>query len=107
MSDSIGTFAGGDTAWIVQMQVGSAALEKRGDWQIAAGYRYVESDAVIDGFCDTDFGGGGTNLKGYTIGGSVALSPNIWVALKWLSAQSIAGPPYKEDVIQFDLNGKF
>ena len=31
------------------------------------------SDAVIDAFTDPDFGLGGTNLKGYTVGGSWAL----------------------------------
>ena len=50
------------------------ALEKFGDWQAAVGYRYVESDAVVDGFTDSDFGGGGTNVQGFTIGGNVALS---------------------------------
>lgn len=107
LSDTIGSFAGGGTAWTIQATVGSAALEKRWDWQIAAGYRYIESDAVIDGFTDTDFGGGGTNLKGYTIGGSLSLSANFWISAKWMSAQSVAGPPFKDDIFQFDLNGKF
>jgi len=107
VSDSIGAFVGGDTAWIVQMQVGSADLGKRWDWQLFGGYRYVESDAVVDGFNDSDFGGGGTNLKGYTIGANLALSKNVFVGVRYLSATSIAGPPFKEDIVQFDLNAKF
>ncbi len=107
LSDSVGAFVGGDTAWIVQMQIGSADLAKRWDWQIFGGYRYVESDSVIDGFNDSDFGGGGTNLKGYTIGGNLALSKNVFVGVRYLSATSIAGPPFKEDILQFDLNAKF
>jgi hypothetical protein len=107
LSDSIGAFVGGDTAWIVQMQVGSADLGKRWDWQIFGGYRYVESDSVVDGFNDSDFGGGGTNMKGYTIGGNLALSKNVYLGIRYLSATSIAGPPLKEDIVQFDLNAKF
>ena len=65
-----GPFVGGDTGWMVNLRVGKAALEKRWDWSVAVGYRYIETDAVVDGFNDSDFGSGGTNLKGYTISGS-------------------------------------
>ncbi|MDD5200593.1 MAG: putative porin [Terrimicrobiaceae bacterium] len=107
VSSSVGPYVGGDTAWIVQMQVGSESLSRRWDWNISGGYRYVESDAVVDGFNDSDFGGGGTNLKGFTIGGNLALSSNVWFGIRYLSASSIAGPPFKEDIIQFDLNARF
>jgi hypothetical protein len=102
-----GPFVGGDTGWMVNLRVGKAALEKRWDWNVAVGYRYVETDAVVDGFNDSDFGLGGTNLEGYTISGSVALASRVWLNLRWLSANSIAGPTYKNDIIQFDVNAKF
>ena len=104
---TIGDFAGGDTAWIVNLNFGSPVLQKRWDWNVNVGYRYVESDAVIDGFCDSDFGGGGTNLKGYTLGGGLGLSSRVWLAVRWMSADSIAGPAFKDDIIQFDINAKF
>ena len=71
------------------------------------GYKYIQSDAVVDAFNDSDFGLGGTNLQGYIVGGSLALSPKVWIRLRYLSADSIIGPTYKADVFQFDLNGKF
>jgi hypothetical protein len=106
---AVGSFAGGNTGWIVNLTVGSAALQKRWDWTVSLGYRYVESDAVVDGFTDSDFGAvtTGTNLKGYTISGNLALSPNVWVGIRWMSADQVAGPPLKDDVLQIDLNGKF
>ncbi|XHR28638.1 MAG: putative porin [Chthoniobacteraceae bacterium] len=104
---SLGDYVGGNLGWLVNLNFGHPALEKRWDWNLNVGYRYVESDAVIDGFCDSDFGGGGTNLKGFTLGGGLGLSKRVWVALRWMSADSIAGPTYKEDVIQFDINAKF
>ena len=106
-SGDLGSYAGGDTAWILTLNFGHPVLEKRWDWNLNVGYRYVESDAVIDGFCDSDFGGGGTNLKGYTLGGGLGLSSRVWLALRWLSADSVAGPAYKEDIIQLDINAKF
>ena len=103
----ISSFAGGDTGWIMGLKAGCAALENRWDWNVFVNYRYLESDAVVDGMNDSDFGGGGTNLKGYTIGGAVALSPRVSLGLRWLSATAIAGPTYKNDILQFDINGKF
>jgi hypothetical protein len=108
-SGAVGSFAGGNTAWIVGLKVGSAALEKRWDWSLSVDYRYLESDSVVDGFNDQDFGTplSGTNLKGYTVGGMLALSSRVSLGLRWMSANAIAGPTYKNDMIQFDLNAKF
>ena len=100
-------FQGGDIGYLVNLQIGHASLDQRWDWNVSIGYRYVESDAVVDGFTDSDFGGGGTNLKGYTLGGNLALSRRVWVGLRLLSADSIAGPTYKNDIFQLDFNGRF
>jgi hypothetical protein len=108
-SGAVGTYAGGGTAWDIGLQVGKAAMEKRGDWQLGLDYRYIESDAVVDAFNDADFGAPlyGTNLKGFTIHANLALSKNIWLGVWWMSADSIVGPQFKSDVLQVDINGKF
>ncbi|MGI9087060.1 MAG: putative porin [Chthoniobacterales bacterium] len=104
---ALGRFVGGDTGWVVGVRVGTPALERRWDWNAAVSYREVESDAVIDGFNDSDFGLGGTNLKGYTISASLAVASHVALSLRWLSADSIAGPTYKSDVLQLDIGAKF
>jgi Putative porin len=104
---ALGPYLGGDTAWLVALTVGDVAMQKRGDWSVTLGYRKVGSDALIDGFCDSDFGGGGTNFKGLTFMGNYALSSRVWLGLRWMSANTVAGPVLKNDIIQFDLNGKF
>jgi len=103
------SFIGGDNAWIVKLNLGKVALEKLWDWNLSLSYRNVESDATVDGFTDSDFGGSlaGTNLKGYTLGANLALSPQVWVGARWMSAQSVAGPTYRNNIFQFDLNAKF
>jgi len=102
-----GAYQGGDTAWFLAFQIGDPALDKFGDWQAGFGYRYVESDAVVDGFTDSDFGGGGTNVQGFTFGGNFALSPNVRCGVRWMSSNAITGPPLSCDILQFDLNAKF
>ncbi len=100
-------FQGGDMAWNVAFQFGNPALEKFGDWYGSFGYRYVESDAVIDGFTDSNFGRGATNVQGFTLGGTMALTPAVRVGLRWLSSDEIDGPPISTDTFQLDLSTKF
>jgi len=102
-----GAFAGGDTAWYLGLRAGHPVLQKRGQWQAGVNYRYIESDAVIDGFNDSDFGLGGTNQKGYTLWGTYATSARTSLSLRWMSASEIAGPPLKSDIFMIDFGGKF
>lgn len=107
LSDTIGAFEGSPTAWLVELRVGTPALAKRWDWNVNLGYRYIGSDSVVDGFNDSNFGLGGTNMQGFTVGGSLSLSSNVWVSLRWFGSDNIAGPAYKMNIIQLDLNAKF
>ena len=104
---SVGGFDGGNSGYYINVSVGQKELKKRWDWNASMGYRYIESDAVMDAFNDSDFGGGGTNLKGYTLRGNLALTPAVWLRMTYMSADSIVGPTYDSDLFQFDLNAKF
>ncbi len=103
----LGNYDGGDMAYYGGFQIGKPKMELFGDWLVSIGYRYVESDAVVDGFADSDFGGGGTNVKGYHLGASLALSPKVRVGMRWMSSDEIAGSPLSSDTFQLDLNAKF
>ena len=102
-----GRYEGGDMAWYAGFQIGKPKLEQWGDWLVSLGYRYVETDAVVDGFAESDFGGGGTNVQGYHLGASFAVSPNVRFGVHWLASDEIAGPPLSSDTFQLDLNAKF
>ncbi len=104
---TLGDFAGGNTGWMAGLKIGHPLLAKRWAWQAGFNYRYIESDATVDAFNDSDFGGGGTNLKGYSVFGALALSPRVAIGLRWLSADQIAGPTYRNDIFQFDFNARF
>lgn len=108
---------GKDTAWHVRLTVGMPSVRLAEDWQVFASYKYIGSDAVVDGFTDSDFGLGGTNLKGFVLGGSYGLSRDTSVGLRWYSARNIhgmtydptviAGQRYEVDTVMVDMNVRF
>ena len=102
-----GKFEGGNIGWTTKVTVGHQKLDEYGKWSVNLGYKYLESDATLDAFADSDFGLGGTNLKGYFLGGSRAFWDSVSGTAKWMSATSIAGVPYAVDLLQFDVNAKF
>jgi hypothetical protein len=103
------SFAGGNMGYNIRLNLGSVALEKLWDWNVNLTYRYLQSDATVDAFNDADFGGyiTGTNLKGFMLGGNLALSQRVWTSLRFMDADAIAGPPLRVDTIQVDINAKF
>lgn len=90
-----------------QLLVGMPRIAQAHDWQAFIGYRYLQSDAVLDAFTNSDFHLGGTNNKGYTIGGSYGLGRNAWITARWMSSSQIDGPPLAIDVFQLDFNARF
>ncbi|SEH65944.1 putative porin [Magnetospirillum fulvum] len=102
-----GGYDGGGTGYLMRLTVGKPKLAERWDWSVNLAYKYLESDAVVDGLADSDFGMGGTNLKGTILGGSLALGKNVWTGLRWMSADSIAGQPFSVDTVQADITARF
>jgi hypothetical protein len=86
---------------------GHPQLESFLDWRAFLFYKYLGADAVIDAFTDSDFNLGGTNAKGWIVGGDLGLTKNFWLRMRWLTSNEISGPPFGVNVLQFDLNGKF
>ena len=103
------SFYGGNLGYMVHLDAGKVALEELWDWNVRLSYRYVQTDATVDAFTDSDFGAPlyGTNLKGFTIGGNLALSKRVWLGLTYMSADNVAGPTFHSDLVQFDVNAKF
>ena len=70
-------------------------------------YRYLETDAVLDAFTDSDFGLSGTNLKGFIVGATLGLAEHVTLGARWMSADQVAGPKFAVDVLQADLQAGF
>jgi Putative porin len=94
-------------AWQIRMDFGWPKVDSAGQWNVFALYKYVERDAMLDAFTDSDFHLGGTNAKGWVIGGNYGLLKNLWFTGRWLSTDVITGPKYGNDILQLDVNAKF
>ena len=102
-------------AWQIRVDLGWPKINHFGSWNVFTGYRSIEANAVLDAFTDSDFHLGGTNAKGWMIGGNIGLVKNVWLTGRWLSADVISGRdygldraiPYGVDVLQLDLNTRF
>jgi len=97
----------GDLGWQVRVDAGYPKIERFGQWKLAAAYKRIETDAVLDIFTDSDFGLGGTDVKGYLIEGSFGIYDNTSVGVNWFSSDAINRPPFSVDVLQINLSTQF
>lgn len=105
--------------WQTRLAVGYPAIDRKNTWQVWVGYRYAQRDSTLDTFTDQDFHLGGTDAKGYFIGGRYVFEKNSTIALRWFSAKQIdgvelagadsvlSGLPLAIDVLQLDVTAAF
>lgn len=77
------------------------------DWNIGFAYKYLEADAVVAAYTDSDFHGGGTDAQGWILSGAYGIEENTSINLKYLSATEIDGPKLQISQLQIDLNTRF
>jgi hypothetical protein len=104
-------------AYQIKLAVGMPDTYQKGQWNAFAAYKRLEADSVLDSFTDSDFYLGGTNAKGWLLGGSYGVDKNTWLTARWFSADelsprstSVGGTalsPLSIDVLMLDLNTKF
>lgn len=104
-------------AYQAKLLVGMPNTFKAGEWQTFVAYKRIEADSMLDSFTDSDFYLGGTNAKGWVLGGSYGIDKNAWITARWFSADEIsprktsitepALSPLSIDVFMLDLNTKF
>jgi hypothetical protein len=98
---------GRTTGYQAIISAGWPKMTKRGDWRVSLAYKYLQRDAVLDAFTDSDFHLGGTDAQGYILGGEYGLDEDTWLSVRWLSTDAIDGPPLGIDILQFDVNSRF
>jgi hypothetical protein len=67
------------TGMQLMIEIGWPGLKQRNNWVLAMAYRYLERDAVLDAFTDSDFRNGGTDAKGWWVNGKYAVDDNTWL----------------------------
>ncbi|MEH6498255.1 MAG: putative porin [Pseudoalteromonas distincta] len=106
--DENGEIESGANAWMLSAALGNSMdMLKQGDWNVFAGYKYIQPDALPDGFNDSTFHLGGTNAKGYFVGGHYGLADRVYGSARWLSSEEVYGAPFEIDVLQLELNTRF
>jgi hypothetical protein len=98
-----------------EVSFGDPTVLTAGAWRGVLGYRYLQSDAVLDAYTDSDFHFGGTNALGYYVVVDYGLANRVWMRLRYLSSNAIDPPPLVLgpnfemgiDTLQIDLNTRF
>jgi hypothetical protein len=98
----------GTTGYQGEISFGDPTVLIPGNWRALIGYRYLQNDAVIDGYTDSDFHYfGGTNARGYYFVGDYGVANHVWLRLRYLSANEVDGPRFGVDTLQFDVSTRF
>ncbi len=112
----LGTLAAMTTGWQVRLNLGQPRMLERGDWTGFVAWRRFERDAWPDAFTDTTWNLGGTNYKGYSIGGSLVIDRGATVGMRWTSTRNLddgtggndlSSAKLKIDVLQVETNVRF
>ncbi len=91
-----------------EVSFGYPEVLTRGAWRATVGYRYLQGDAVMDEYTDSDFHYfGGTNARGFYVVVDYGVANRVWTRLRYLSANEIDGPTFGVDTIQLDLSTRF
>ncbi|RAP38991.1 hypothetical protein DID80_01270 [Candidatus Marinamargulisbacteria bacterium SCGC AAA071-K20] len=92
---------------IAGLAFGDTKVKKPGTWQSKLSYRYLQTDAWLDIFPDSDAYGGATNSKGLEFTFKYGLSKATSLGLDIYSMDVNNGATNKQDLIQIDINRKF
>ena len=93
-------------AYTYGIQVGKVT-EKFGSWMAYLFHKRVESDSTFGALTDSDFGGGGTNHKGYIMGLQMGLNKWASIGVKYFRTDAIEGTHNPVDTFQADLQLKY
>lgn len=117
VSDRVGYEVDEETeAYHVKLSVGYPKMRGFGEWNWSMAYKYVERDAVLDAFADSDMHLGGANYKGWIMGLQYGLYKNLWLQARWFSSDAISetinplgysAEPMSVDVFLLDINARY
>lgn len=115
IGQALANLSTGDEAWMTEVGVGHDDIAKPLHWRASVAYKYLESDATLDAFTESNFGLGGTNQEGFVVRGALGIADGVWLSGAWFAARSLEseftelGVPEQIDVdtFQLDLNARF
>jgi len=98
-----------DTGYTIGASLGKA--KNAWDWEVGYMYEDLEADAVYGTLSDSDFGGGGTDVKGHKLKFGLGISKNTKIGITYFNNEygdfANNGDEVDYDRIQIDLKTKF
>jgi len=96
-----------DTGWSTGVKIGKA--KDAGQWSAGYVYEDLEADAALGLTADSDFGGGGTDVKGHKLSAAYGLNKMTALKATYFINQIDAGIGNKHDYnrLQLDVQFKF
>jgi hypothetical protein len=105
---------GKSTGYQFKFLVGTPSIKRQDEWNTSLTFRSLGSDAVPDAWADGALGLGGTNMRGFIVGGAYGIADNTTLGLRYLSGRTIDSPTmindsdkFRVDSWQMDLNVRF
>lgn len=77
------------TGWIAGCKIGYEKISGRNQWQLIYDHRFIEKDAFLDIFPDSDFYGGKTNAMGDHVSLSYGVSKNSLLTLTYFNTKNM------------------
>jgi hypothetical protein len=96
-----------DTGWAAGVLLGGA--KAKGSWEASYKYEDLGADAVFGALTDSDFGGGGTDVKGHGLRGAYAVTDKSTLAFTYFisTIDEDLGTKQDYDRLQLDVNFKY
>jgi hypothetical protein len=109
VSNKVGHYVSARTkGYQIEASFGTPTVMELNQFHALIGYRYLQRDAVIDAYTDSDFHYfGGTDATGYYLIGDYGVAHNVWLRFRYLSSNAIDNPGFAVDVVQLDVNTRF
>ncbi len=79
---------------------------KKGKWETKLGYRRLEANAAPADFADSDYAGGGTDVKGFRVKAAYNIAKHLQVGVTGISGKEISTDT-DVDTLHLDLIAKF
>lgn len=89
------------------LKVGYPTIRDYLEWDVSLFRKYLEADAVLDAFTDSDFHDGGTNAEGWILSFGLGLYHDVWLRVRYLTTDEIEGRQLEIDTLQFSISARF
>ena len=76
-------------------------------WRVGGRYVYLEADATLDAYANSNFQLGGTNYKGWQIDAMLGLTQSSFARIRYFSTKEITEVPMGVDVLLLDFQTNF